>query len=290
MKHTTMVSVIILNYKKPEMTQECVEYLQKSVEESTITLEIIVVDNSAPETADRLKEILPKDVILIENETNLGFAAANNQGMEVAKGEYVLLLNNDVFAKEPFLNQGIEYLTQHPDVGIWAPKLVGLDGKMQISTSRLPTLASLVHSYLSSKIGKNRGAYKESRQWQEPREVEVAIGAAMLIPSSVINEIGMLDDDFFFTSEDVEFCHRMAQHQKKIVYDPTVHVVHIGSASQSHKRWVDDPFMHEGRILYFKKISFVSYILSWLIIRLGLMKKKMDIKINDFIAAYIKKK
>lgn len=271
------VSVVILNYKKPDMTLECVDYLQKSVAGSDVKLELIIVDNSAGETGDILNNALPDDAILINNHENLGFAKANNQGIQKATGEYLLLLNNDIYAKKPFIQQGISYLETHSDVAVWAPKLVGLDERMQVSASRLPSIKSMIHAYLTSKIGKNLGSYKESRQWDEPREVDAVIGAAMLIPMPVIKKIGMLDDDFFFTSEDIEFCKRIKVNGMKVVYDPTIDIVHIGSASQSHEKWIDDPFLHKGRILYFKKTgSLITYLAVWSIITFGLKKKRLD--------------
>jgi len=91
------LSAIILNYKDPELTAQCVNYLINSSEDADINIQVIVVDNSAPETVVTLQKILPDSVEIIENQLNLGFSKANNQGIEISTGDYILLLNNDAF-------------------------------------------------------------------------------------------------------------------------------------------------------------------------------------------------
>src|SRR5699024_3259232 len=91
-----MVSAVILNYLNPKLTAEAVSYLKKEAAVSSITTEIIVVDNSAPVTGKELQKLLPDDVKIIENDDNAGFATANNQGFKEANGDVILIMNNDL--------------------------------------------------------------------------------------------------------------------------------------------------------------------------------------------------
>jgi GT2 family glycosyltransferase len=265
------LSVIILNYKNVELTAKCVDYLIKASNEAKIDAEIIVVDNSAKETAITLKKLLPERVTIIQNHENLGFSKANNQGISISKGKYVLLLNNDAFVNSEVLKTGIRFLDDNHDCGMWAPKLVGEDGAFQMSCARLPSIKGLIVEYL---LFRSYDRYSDSESWIEPRPVGAVIGAFMLIKKSVIETIGMLDEDFFFTVEDIDYCYRVNEANFQIYYDPTVSVVHLVSASQ--KEGIEYPKLHSNRVLYFKKNQgMISGFLSGIIIYLGLFLRKI---------------
>lgn len=265
------LSVIILNYKNPELTAKCVNHLTEASEEAKIHTETIIVDNSAQETASTLRKLLPRDVKIIENEKNLGFSKANNQGISISRGDYVLLLNNDAFISHEVLETGIRFLEENLDCGIWAPKLVGEDGTFQMTCARLPSIKGLMVEYL---LLRSYDRYLDSESWKEPRVVGAVIGAFMLIRRRVIETIGMLDEDFFFTVEDIDYCFRVNEANFKIYYDPTVSMVHLVSASQ--KKGIEYPKLHTNRILYFKKNEgMISGFISGIIINLGLLLRKV---------------
>lgn len=265
------LSVIILNYKNVQLTAKCVDILINASTEANIHTEIIIVDNSAKETAEKLKKLLPEDIQIIENKENMGFSKANNQGISISKGEYVLLLNNDAFVNPEVLKRGVKFLDTHPKCGMWAPKLVGEDGKFQMSSARLPTIRGLIVEYL---LFRSFDRYPDAESWSEPKEVGAVIGAFMLIKRSVIQSIGMLDEDFFFTVEDIDYCYRVKQAKFSIYYDPTVSMVHLVSASQ--KEGKEYPKLHSNRILYFKKNEgIIKAIISAIIINLGLFLRKI---------------
>ncbi len=265
------LSVIILNYKNAELTAKCVDYLVKASKEAAINTEIIIVDNSAKETANLLKGLSPESVQIIENQENMGFSKANNQGISVSRLEYVLLLNNDAFVNPEVLRVGIRFLEDHPKCGIWAPKLVGEDGSFQMSCARLPSLKGLIAEYL---FFRSYDRYSDSEFWSGPTEVGAVIGAFMLIKRSVIETIGILDEDFFFTVEDIDYCYRVNKANYSIFYDPTVSMVHLVSASQ--KKGIEYPELHSNRVLYFKKNEgIISGFLSGIIIKGGLVLKNI---------------
>ena len=265
------LSSIILNYKNPELTVKSVNYLERSSEKLGINTQIIVVDNSASETAETLNNLLDNDVTMIENIENMGFSRANNQGIKLSKGEYILLLNNDAFINPETLINGIKYLENHSECGVWSPKLVGEDGEFQVSCAKLPSIKGLIGEYIRFK---NFDWYPELENWSEPTDVGNVIGACMIFRRSLVDEIGMLDEDYFFNVEDVDFCKRIHEAGYTVIYDPRYSIIHIGGASQPGK-WVNDPYIHKNRVIYFKKNhGILKGALAQIIIWTGLKMRK----------------
>lgn len=266
------LSVIILNYKNIDLTAKCVNYLLESAHKVEITLEIIVVDNSAPVSGNRLRKVLPVDVKIIGNQENLGFSRANNQGIGLCTGQYVLLLNNDVFVNPECLSGGLEYLRENNNVGIWAPKLVSDDDSMQVSCARLPSINGLIGEYL---LFRNLDWYNDVYNWTEPHDVGNVVGAYLLLKKSGIKEIGPLDEDFFFSVEDVDYCKRVHEAGLSVVYDPRFTVLHIGSAS-SEDSWISSNYLHNHRVLYFRKHhGRLLALIAWMIINSGLIIRRI---------------
>jgi len=271
-KYPNTLSVIILNYKNIDLTAKCVNYLMESVEKAKIATEIIVIDNSASLTANQLKKILPSNIKIIENEVNQGFSRANNQGIKICTGQYILLLNNDAFVNPECLWGGLDYLMENIDVGIWAPKLMGEDGSMQVSCAQLPSFKGLIGEYL---LFRNLDWYIDVYNWTEPHEVGTVVGAYLLLKKSVIDQVGLLDEDFFFSVEDVDYCKRVHKAGFKVVFDPRFKVLHIGSAS-SEDSWISSQHLHNYRVLYFHKHhGKLSSWAAWLIIKLGLIVRRV---------------
>lgn len=281
------ISVITLNYKKTELTLECVKCLKQYItddEKNQYELEIIVVDNSAPETAETLKKELPADVTIIENEKNEGFAKANNQGLEIATGDYILFINNDIFIESDCLKNGIRLLDENKDFGIWSPKLIGLDRKDQVSVPKKPTILELVDLYITHKVKKFRGDKFVSLRWTESTAVDYIAGAFVLMRHDVAMEVGGFDEDYFFLVEDIQLSEDIRALGYKIIYDPTCRVVHVGSASHAKKGMIFDPHIHNARLTYFRKKGCWSrYLLAVFIVRFGLGKRILDYKINNAI-------
>ncbi len=265
-----MLSVIILNYRNINLTAKCVSYVSNATKDADIKTQVIIVDNSAKETADKLKKLI-SGAHIIENLENMGFSKANNQGILASEGEFILLLNNDAFINSECLVKGINYIKNNNKCGVWAPKLVGEDGSVQVSCAELPSIKGLIQEYI---LLKDNNSYPDLNKWKEPHNVGNVIGAFMLIEKKKIEEIGLLDEDYFFTVEDVDYCKRIHDAGYSVIYDPRCKIVHIGGASQEDK-WTNDPYMHKFRILYFRKNHGVFMAsLSKIIIYMGLKIRK----------------
>lgn len=279
-KEKETLSVVILNYKDVGLTQRCVQALLEAGNQAQLLLDVIVVDNSGPETGEALESLFDDpQVRVVINERNLGFAAANNQGLLLSRGDFLLLLNNDAFVTARALRAGMTCLNSHPDVAIWAPQLVGEDGRPQVSVAALPTLGQLVGEYwflglIWRKI-RSRIQQGSVREKKSPQTVESVVGAFFLMPRSVLSRVGLLDTDFFFTVEDVDYCFRVRQQGLRIVYDPSCQIVHIGGASQDHGRWSRDPYLHDHRLKYFRKHKQDIFPAAALVIKTGLWLRRV---------------
>lgn len=246
-----MVSAIILNYLNSALTAKSVDYLLEAASKSSIAVEVIVVDNSAPKTAEELRKLLPEGVKIIENKENRGFAAANNQGIKQANGDVILIMNNDLFMNEQVLKNGIEYITSNKKAGIWSPKLVSQSGEAQRSCAYFPTLRGVVSEYLFKYQLENRLSITANKA-NHPVEVDSVMGACMFIQKEVLQKAGLFDEEYFFTKEDVDLCKKIKALNYKVVFDPRYEAIHIYHASQDYN-WYKDPYLHKARKLYFKK-------------------------------------
>jgi len=267
-----LVSIVVLNYRNPPLTARCVETALTSALEAKTSVEVIVVDNSAPQTASALHRLLPAEAKIIENAQNQGFAKASNQGIKTSKGQFVLLLNNDCFINPGCLDMGLRYLEDHANAGVWAPRLTDETGQPQVSCSRTHSLKGLASEYL---LRRASDRYQDVFEWTQPTEVESVIGAFFLLPRRTLDRIGLLDEDYFFNVEDVDYCRRAAKAGLSVIYDPRASAVHLSRASQEEVHFVRDAHLHRNRVLYVRKHrgKASAYVAS-AIIALGLAARR----------------
>ncbi len=265
-----ILSFIVLNYRNARLTEKCYSSVAVNMRKIDVPYEFIVIDNSAGGAVDAL-DGLPRDVMVIRNSENKGFACGCNQGIKKSKGNVIVLLNNDAFVNADCIEAGLKCLRSDPSVGIWAPQLVNENGRTQTSAGSFPSLRSIAQEYL--------GIFKAQTQPNQtegcPHEVETVTGACMMIPREVIDSVGLLDEEFFFTSEDIDYCARVKSGGFRTIYDPTVRAIHLGNSSQPWE-WENDPHLHKCRIIYFRKHG--GLLKSWIafcLIQLGLAKRRL---------------
>ncbi len=220
------LSIIIVNFNTKELLQDCLQSVFKTAK--GINFEVIVVDNGSSDGSNEIIREKFSQVRFIKNETNLGFAKANNMGIRQAQGNYILLLNSDTIVSENTLKYLLDFAKINTDVGIVAPKLLNRDGSIQVSVRKPPTLLGAIQEY----IFKQPGSFDS----YEPRgksfsEVECVIGAAILVPKEVFSKVGLLDERYFMYFEDLEFCRRLRRKGFKIYYLPNTTVIHLLGAT-----------------------------------------------------------
>ncbi len=228
------VSVGIVSWNVRDDLLTCLESLQGAA--ADLRVETIVVDNASVDgTVDAVRARFPQ-VRLIANEDNRGFAGGSNQALAAATGEFLLLLNPDTIVPPGALAELHRFAQNHPEAGIIGPKLINLDGTLQHSCRHFPTpMAALFrHTVLGRLFPRNRwSARYVMADWDHvnPREVDWVSGAAMLIRRALYEQIGPLDEGFFWGSEDVDYCFRAHRAGSKVCYTPQPAIVHRVGAS-----------------------------------------------------------
>mgnify|MGYP002624495518 FL=1 len=226
------VSVIIVNYNHKYFPKLAVEALEKS--KGSFDMEIIVVDNAStdPESLEFLEKAHEdKRLVLVRQQKNVGFGRGNNIGAKVAEGDYIFIHNPDVQVGEKSIQQMVDYLEKHDDVGILGPQLVYSSGKVQESCrrhmgffdlvlnrtflGRLPVFKRRVKRYLM-----------EDFDHSKVQEVDLLTGAAMMIPKKVWQDVGGFDERYFLFMEDFDLCREVAKAGYKILYYPEAKLEH----------------------------------------------------------------
>lgn len=217
------LSIVIVSYNTQELLRTRLKTLQGAV---------IVVDNAS---GDGSYEMVKKEfsgVDLIKNRQNVGFARANNQGIQRAKSKYVLLLNTDCEATHRAITESLKFLDSHPEVGCMSCKLVLSDGTIDPACHRgFPSpWASLTYFLGLEKLFPASRIFGQYHQGYKPmgeiHDVDCISGAFFLVRREVIDEVGLLDEAFFMYGEDIDWCFRIRKAGYRIQFYPHVSVVH----------------------------------------------------------------
>jgi N-acetylglucosaminyl-diphospho-decaprenol L-rhamnosyltransferase len=197
--------------------------------------ETVVVDNGSTDgTVAVVRERFPAATV-VEQE-NLGLAAGWNAGMAVASGRYFLILNADAWLTEGSLARLVAFADARPDAAVVGPRLSNTDGTLQRSVRGVPTLWRLATEYfflrkLAPRTRLLNAFYAGGFAHDEVREVEVVMGACMLVRREAVEQVGPLDDAFFLFSEETDWCYRFGRAGWKVLFYPGAECVHVGGAS-----------------------------------------------------------
>lgn len=230
------LSVIIVNYNVKYFLEVCLHSVYRAA--AGIEAEVIVVDNnSKDDSAAMLRRKFPH-AILVENKENLGFSRANNQGVAIARGEYILFLNPDTVMPEDFLSRTIAYMDAHPKAGALGPRLIDGKGTFAPDAKKsFPTLSVAIFkttgiNKLFSKSPYINKYYAVHIKERQTAPVEVLSGCCMLVRHSVIKEVGgAFDEDYFMYCEDVDLSYRIQQAGYDNVYFPGATLIHYKGES-----------------------------------------------------------
>jgi len=246
------LSVVIITWNSAADIEACIDSINFSSE-----FEVIVVDNASSDTT---REKLGRfhHLKLIANPSNCGYARANNQGLKLATGEYVLLLNPDTRIELGALDALGRYLDEHPAVGAVAPRLVSPDGTTQFSIRSLPTSASFFWELVgisrlfpkSHLFGRWKMKYFD---YSRTAEVEQPMASCLMVRKTVFDQLGGMDEQFPMFYNDVDLSKRMADAGWKTVYVADARVVHRHGASTRQVRAKMIPESHRSAFRYLRK-------------------------------------
>lgn len=224
------LSIIILNYK----TKHLLRLVLKNLLQLNINLpyEIIVVDNASHDGSVEMVQQLYPQVRLIASSENTGHARGNNLGIRSAQGDYLLIMNSDIIFFQPDdITRIIEYLDTHPAVAILGPKLMNGDGSVQNSCFR--PYSNFTPLYRRTPLGKLPWAKRDLERHLmsdfdhgQLQEVDWVLGAVLFVRQAVLERVGNLNENFFLYFADFELCDRVRRHGYKVIYYPSVTIVH----------------------------------------------------------------
>lgn len=281
-----ILSIVILNYNSEQVVRACLDSLKQYGDWLQQNVEVIVVDNnSSDDSAGMIKDQFPW-VNLIVNSENIGFSAGNNVGLRQATGEYILLLNPDTVVLPETLQKCVTFLQEHTDCGAVTCCIEFPDGNIDMDCHRgFPTpWASLTYFAGLEKLfpkSKLFGQYHQTwKDLQTTHQVDACVGAFMMMPKRVLDEVGLLDERFFFYGEDIDWCFRFNEKGYKVIYFPEVKIIHykgyssgvrketqkITSASKETKRRIKVESVRAMRLFYDKHYKQrYPFFVTWLV-------------------------
>ncbi len=264
------LSIIIVNYNTRALLQDCLQSLMNTEGRDC---EVIVVDNASVDGSVEMVESTFPGVVVVRNQDNAGFAKANNQGITLAKGKYLLLLNSDTVVRNGALGVMADFLNLNPTVGAVTCKLLNTDGTIQASISNRPGPVLLffrllgvsrlisgdrARRWLSRTFGFFLG--KTIRSYLTPyaangssMEIENISGACMMLRGEAIEQVGLLDESFFMYFEDMDYCVRLQDAGWKMYYLPQGEIVHLGGGSSGGRMRNYSVHSYRALFLFYRK-------------------------------------
>jgi GT2 family glycosyltransferase len=296
------LSIIIVNYNVKYFLEQALHSVRKAIH--GIDAEVFVVDNhSVDGSCEMVKRKFP-EVILIENKENTGFSKANNQAIKQSKGEYVLLLNPDTVVEEDCFIKTVAFMDQTPDAGALGVKMIDGKGHFLPESKRgLPTPKVAFYKMFgfaavfpkSKRFGEYHLGYLDKNK---THAVEVLAGAFMLLRKSVLEKIGLLDEDYFMYGEDIDLSYRISKSGYKNYYFPDTTIIHYKGES-TKKTSINYVFIFYRAMITFaqkhytqKHAQLFSFLINIAIyIRAGIsiimrLVQKLYMPVLDFVFMY----
>ncbi len=247
------LSVIIVNWNGDKLIRDCVDSILNTDGGSVISgeYELIVIDNGSTDKSAEYLTSLKEKIRLIKNSFNKGYAAACNQGMRSAHGEYILLLGSDTIMQKNTLKKCVEFLDSNPDAGAVGCRLINPDGSVQNSCKKFPTLKNAFFTYLSLDA-LNAGYDMKSFGYDKTIEVNQIATSFLMIRKSVLERVGYFDESYRILYNDVDLCRRIIRSGAKIFFYHIASVIHHGSGSTKKAEYKLRKVMYGDIYRYYK--------------------------------------
>ncbi len=253
------VSVVVVNFNTAHLLHRMFAALDAA--RGPLSLEVIVVDNASRDNSLQVLNSLYPLAETLQNKTNVGFGRANNQGVELARGRYVLLLNTDAFVAPDTLTKTVAYMDANPACGVLGTKLIGEDGALQPSCRYFPTPWNtfLMATGFSKLFRGTRLVDDLSWDHESERDCDWVPGCYYLVRREVIDSVGLFDPRFFLYFEEVDHCRAVRNAGWKVTYFPHTQVVHLGGESAQSLAPIKNigrqisALQIESQLLYFRK-------------------------------------
>lgn len=281
------ISVVIVNYNVKTYLAQALVSIQRALD--GISHEIFVVDNASVDGSSQyIRKNFP-EIKLIENKENVGFGRANNQALKLVQGKYIVLINPDTVVQEDTFEKLLEFFDQTPKAAAATCKIINPDGTFSIDCRHsipTPAIAFWKVTGLSRIFPKSKIFGQYNLTYLDPEQiysVPAVSGSFMMIKKSVLDDVGLFDEQFFMYCEDIDLCYRINQKNYKIFYVPTTQIIHY--KGESTKKNNLDYVIAFNRSLYqfFKKYYAPRsvFLFRWLV-TLGIFLRGIFIYLRSF--------
>ena len=241
------ICIVIVSYNVCQLLDECLQSVKRALQ--GIDGEIYVVDNLSTDGTVETLQPRHSDVHFIANKQNVGFACANNQAIRCTDSEYVLLLNPDTVVYENTLRGVLDFMDQHPEAGGAGVRMLTREGKPAPESRRAiptPWVAML------KMLGATRRYYMSHLSWDEPGQIEAISGAFCMLRRKALDQVGLLDEDYFMYGEDIDLSYRLLKGGWQNWYLPFDIIHYKGESTQkSTFRYVHT--FYQAMLIFFRK-------------------------------------
>jgi GT2 family glycosyltransferase len=231
------VSIIIVSWNAKQYLLDCLNSIVDTADECS--QEIIVVDNASSDgSPDAVASLFP-EVTLIRNKENLGFARANNIAIRTSSGRYVCLINSDVVVLDGCIEGLVKCMDSNPTVGMAGPRILNQDRSLQVTCRHFPSIwNNLCQAIGLNKVFPRYGFFSEPLMrycaHDSVRSVDVLSGCFWMVRREALDEVGLLDERFFFYGEDIDWCRRFHKAEWDILFYSETEAIHFGGASSDN--------------------------------------------------------
>jgi len=242
------LSIVLVCWNNKDYLDPCLVSLYESG--LKCSFDVIVVDNGSTDgSQDMLREKYPQ-VMIIQNDSNVGLGKASNQGIEATKGRYILLLNNDTIVNGPSFDAMVDFLEQNPKAGGVGGKLMNPDGTIQAGYNYFSTLWDEL--FVATRLGELvRPGYPAVMDANEIKSVDWMGSACLMVRRSALDEVGLLDEGYFIYGDEADLQYRLKKAGWEIYFLPNATTIHYGGRSMN--RWSRRKMVYRGKLLFYQK-------------------------------------
>lgn len=279
------ISIIIVNYNVKEFVKNLLFSLNKALE--NYSSEIILIDNASSDgSVIDIQEKFPY-VKVIANKDNVGFGKANNQGLEISEGKFIVLLNPDTIVREDTFSKLIEFIEANKEVGMTTCKVLNPDGTLQLACRRsfpgpwtsFTKITGLSNLFPKSKLfSRYNLTYLDEN---EANEVDAISGSFMMFTREVYKKVGGFDPQFFMYGEDLDLCYRVQSAGYKVFYTPTTEIIHYKGESTKRSSIDETKIFYNAMHLFVKKHLSSSFLVE-IILRFAIVARRFIAFVSSY--------
>ncbi len=254
------ISIVTSNNK--QQLKECLDSIHDSIK--GFSSEVYVVDNHSNDGTKEMVLNMHKEAKLIINNKTMGFAYSHNRILELAKGKYAIILNDDTVILRDCFKKMINFLQENPEIGAIGPRMEYKGGRYQQSAFKFPGLMDFSWNVFFYRINTKKAPafYPGIEKVTEAKDVDWLLGACLVVPKHIFGKVGLFDESFCpLYMEDADLCRRIKDAGYDIVYYPKAEIIHYGAQTTRRQKPFMDKILAKNRIRFFRKYYGIAYSL-----------------------------